>query len=223
MLASHAVACLASEVEPAVVFPPYPWGVNHESCHLPGAVALRRDLVLALLENVCDEIGRNGFRKIILLQGHGGNRFVLPLFVQSSVERARPYLLYYLNVRQGDLSDILETSEIGHACEWETSISLHLFGELVKMEAVPKEPFANRGRNKQLMEENLYSPVDWYSMFPTMYVGDASKASRRKGEAIVERRVKALASAIRAVKEDAATQGLLDEFMAGRERPKSAY
>jgi creatinine amidohydrolase len=59
MLIAHWTACHAAEREPAIVFPAYPYGINTESVHLPGAVNVRRKLVFALLENICDEMSRN--------------------------------------------------------------------------------------------------------------------------------------------------------------------
>ena len=87
MFACHWVACRATEIESAIVFHAYPYGINIESAHLPGSVTIQRDLVFALLENVCDEMARNGLTKIILLSGHGGNRYFLNLFVQTLPEK----------------------------------------------------------------------------------------------------------------------------------------
>ena len=91
MFASHWTACRAAEEEPAIVFPMYPWGINHEGAHLPGSVVIKRELVFALLEGVCDEMGRQGVTRIILLSGHGGNRYFLPLLVQTLSEKECPY------------------------------------------------------------------------------------------------------------------------------------
>src|SRR5687768_13287127 len=83
----HWTACEAAREEPVLVYLPYEWGVNHDAAHLPGAIVLKRDLLLALLDNLCDEFGRNGLKKIILLNGHGGNRHLLPLFTHTVVEK----------------------------------------------------------------------------------------------------------------------------------------
>ena len=88
MFAAHWYASKAAEEEPVLVFPPYPFGINHESAHLPGAVVIKRELVFALLENVCDEIARQGINKIVILSGHGGNRYFIPLFVQTLVDKS---------------------------------------------------------------------------------------------------------------------------------------
>ena len=220
MFEAHAVACRAAEQEPAIVFPAYPYGVNHESAHLPGSVVLRRDVILALLENVCDEMGRHGLTKIILLSGHGGNRHLLPLFVQTLVEKDKAYTVYDANPPEmpGE-QDLLETDETGHACEKETSTALYLYPDLVKMDQVPPQPFTNLHRNQALREVGVYSSLDWYAMYPAMYVGDPGKATPAKGEAMITHKINAVAEIIRRVKADTVTPALLREFFPRKKRP----
>ena len=85
-LAIHEVAIRAARREAAIVFPPNYFGQTHETKNQPGSVALRHELILAMLDNLCDEIGRNGLQKIILLNGHGGNENILPCFVGMQLE-----------------------------------------------------------------------------------------------------------------------------------------
>ncbi len=223
MFEAHWTACRAAEREPAIVFPAYPFGVNHESAHLPGSVVIRRSLLFDLLENVCDEMARHGLLKIVLLSGHGGNRYFLPLFVQTLVEKDKPYLAYYAVPRAAiDVDKVLETRETGHACERETSTSLAINPDLVKIEAVPPRPFTSLRRNQPLADLGVYSPLDWYAMYPAMYVGDASKATAEKGRALTEARIEALARIIAAVKQDTTTPAMLVEFLAAKRRPRPA-
>ena len=220
MFESHTVACRAAELEPAIVFPAYPYGINHESAHLPGSVVFRRDLVLALLENVCDEMARQGLIKIIILSGHGGNRHLLPLFVQTLVEKDKAYTVYDAHpAEMPGLDDLLETTETGHACEMETSTALHLHPDLVKMDQVPPKPFTNLRRNEALREVGVYSPLDWYAMYPAMYVGNPGKATAEKGEAMIAHKVRAFAEIIRRVKADTVTIELQREFLARKACP----
>jgi creatinine amidohydrolase len=150
---AHWVACRAAEKEAAVVFPFYPYGINSESVHLPGSVALDRELVFTLLERICDEIARNGMTKIILHSGHGGNRYFLPLFVQTLVEKDKTYQAYYADLPgYTNWKEVLDTTETGHACEWETSVMLHIHEEMVRMGQVPSKPFTSLGRNQDLGE-----------------------------------------------------------------------
>lgn len=215
---AHWTACRAAEQELSIVFPFYPYGINHESVHLPGAVVIKRGVVLALLENICDEMARHGLTKIILFSGHGGNRFMLPLFVQTLVEQDKRYVVYYANVHSEE-KDVLETMETGHACESETSTLLHIHEALVKMDQVPPQTFTNLKRNQPLSDVGAYSPMDWYAMYPYMYVGDASKASAEKGKILAGRRVAGLVKLIQRVKADAMTPALLKQYLQQKANP----
>src|SRR5262245_27110757 len=62
----------ATKREYAVVFPDYFYGQIYEARHQPGTFALPPRLVLELLQATCDEIGRNGFKEIVIVNGHGG-------------------------------------------------------------------------------------------------------------------------------------------------------
>lgn len=223
MLEVHRSVCEAAATETALVFPQYPFGINHESAHLPGSVVLSRKLVFALLEEICEEMGRHGIRKILLVSGHGGNRFFLPLFVQTLTERRRDYVAYFHHVTPGlreVMEEVLETEETGHACEYETSVALHIHPRLVKMEQLPPRAFPSLRGNEQLQKAGVYSALDWYAMYPAMYVGDASKADAEKGRRIHEKRVAGIVEAIRAVKTDTVTPRLLGEFQAGAASPR---
>ena len=217
-IAAHFIASRAAEQEQCIVFPFYPYGINHESAHLPGAVVIKRDVVFALLENICDEMSRQGLTKIILFSGHGGNRYILPLFVQTLVEKDKPYVVYYASIHT-ETDDVLETLETGHACESETSTLLHIHESLVKMDQVPPKTFTNLKRNQPLSDVGAYSPMDWYAMYPHMYVGDASKATAEKGKILVQRRVTGLVKLIQRVKQDKMTPVLLKTFLKKKAHP----
>src|SRR5450631_1151212 len=70
----------AVEQEYAVVFPEYYFGQIFEAKHEPGAVAYSMELQLRLLQETTDEMARNGCKKVIIINGHGGNEHLLPLF-----------------------------------------------------------------------------------------------------------------------------------------------
>jgi len=221
MFACHWIASRAAEEEHAIVFHAYPYGINIESAHLPGAVVISRDLVFALIENICDEMARNGLKKIILLSGHGGNRYFLPLFVQTLPEKDKDYTVYYADLPHfPGARELLDSDESGHACEAETSEMLHINAKTVKMGQVPSQPFSNLRRNQAIAEAGGYSPVDWYAMYPHMYVGDARTSTAEKGKIMLDHEVAALVALIRAVKADEVTPGLLNEFLDRKRNPQ---
>ncbi len=222
MFTAHHIAARAAAEEPAIVFPAYPFGTNIETAHLPGGVAVKRELIMALLENICDEMYRNGLHKIILFSGHGGNRFFLHFFVQTLPEKQKPYVVYFVQSPffPKDTSQ-METQELGHACEWEASLIRAIDDSLVNLEQAPPEPFTNLRRNAELAAVGAYSQVDWYSMYPHMVVGDARPATAAKGEYLLGQDVAKLAEAIRVIKADAITPQLVAEFNERMNKPQS--
>lgn len=216
----HRMACMAAEIEEAVVFPPFYFGQIYEARCFPGAVALSPQLLLQVLQSVLDEIGRNGFKKIILVNGHGGNNHLLPFLAQSALWQEKPYQLYLFHEEHTEERDrayeqIVETKQHGHACECETSTTLANFPELVKMDRVPARPADPLGRMGHLKDN--YSGIWWYGDFPEHYAGDARPASAEKGRALRQLSVDALAKHIAAVKADRTAAALEGEFFA-RER-----
>ena len=86
----------AAEQEYAVVFPEYYFGQIFEARHEPGTVAYSRQLQLQLLQETTDEMARNGCKKVIIVNGHGGNEHLLPFFAQSQLEKPHDYVVYVL-------------------------------------------------------------------------------------------------------------------------------
>jgi len=211
----HRLACLAAQREPAVVFPMFYFGQIHEARCFPGALTLKPTLLLDILQSVLDEIGRNGFRKIILLNGHGGNNYLLGYLAQCSLWEQKPYTIYlykeHLTPEQQSRWDAtLETKLHGHACECETSITLANYPELVRTDAIPEE--AGNPLNRAQGVPAAFSGISWYANYPQHYAGDARPASAEKGRVLVDIEVEALSIFIADVKADRVLPALEQEF-----------
>src|ERR1700722_4879705 len=76
------VAEHAAQQEYAVVFPAYYFGQIFEAKHEPGTVAYSAKLQMELLQETTDEMARNGCKRIVIVNGHGGNNHLLPFFAQ---------------------------------------------------------------------------------------------------------------------------------------------
>ncbi|MBS7618465.1 creatininase family protein, partial [Candidatus Bathyarchaeota archaeon] len=72
-LTIYKIALNASEIEPCIILPPLFYSYVADMRQFPGAINIREDLLLNFLENVCEEVSRNGFKKILIVNGHGGN------------------------------------------------------------------------------------------------------------------------------------------------------
>ena len=214
-LNAHKIVSLAADKEPAVVFPPFYFGQIYEARCFPGTFTVRPALLLELIQSVLDEIGRNGFRKIILYNGHGGNHPFNHFLAQCTLYEEKPYSVYLFDSRltperREEWEKIIETPYHGHACECETSISLANHAELVKMERVPAEPGDPLGRMGHLPDN--YSGIWWYANHPEHYAGDARTATVEKGLKLRGLIVDSLAEFIAAVKTDQVVPALEQEF-----------
>ena len=70
------------------MFPEYYFGQIAEAKHEPGTMAYSRGLQLALLQETTDEMARNGCKKILIVNGHGGNEQPAPLFCADTARQA---------------------------------------------------------------------------------------------------------------------------------------
>jgi len=210
-------AARVTKKEYAVVFPDYFYGQINEARHQPGTFALPERVVWDLLEATCDEIARNGFNKILIINGHGGNPQLIRYFIQTRLEKRRDYAVYFFDPTTTDsafnekLAKLRKSDPSGdqHAGERETSTLLYLRPDLVKMDSAKNESGANQQR---LSIPNVYTAIWWYADFPNHYAGEGVKATRELGQLITEHTIDLLAKALKAVKEDTKTLQLQKEF-----------
>jgi creatinine amidohydrolase len=176
------VSLQAASQEYAVVFPEYYFGQIFEAKHEPGTVAYSMDLQLHLLQETSDEMARNGCKKIIIVNGHGGNEHLLPFFAQSQMDKPHDYVVYVLaggRSRPGGPAK-KSTGLDYHAGENETSNTMVSHPDLVHLDRAKEESGADqKGQN---LPEYLYTGIWWYSHFPNHYSGDGSVATKELGE-----------------------------------------
>jgi creatinine amidohydrolase len=211
------LAARATKQEYAVIFPEYWYGQINEARHQPGAIALPARLVLELLEATCDEIGRNGFKRIVIINGHGGNPELIRYFIQTRLERRRGYVVYFFNPGRDaavtDKAASLRRSDPAfdmHAGESETSTLLYNRPDLVKMDHARDESGADQKR--LALPADLYTAIWWYARFPNHYAGEGDKATKELGQVFVDANVERLVKALKAVKADTKSLELQTEF-----------
>src|ERR1035438_8633251 len=113
----------AAAEEFAVVFPEYYFGQIAEAKHEPGTVAYSREMQLALLEETTAEMARNGCKKVIIVNGHGGNESLLPFFAQTQLDKPHDYVVYVFDSRTPSSGGPAKKTSIDmHAAESETAL-----------------------------------------------------------------------------------------------------
>ena len=209
-------AARAVNSEYAVVFPDYFYGQINEARHQPGTFALPSKVIYELLEATCDEIARNGFDKIVILNGHGGNPEFLEFFMQSLLNKRHNYAVYlyrpqtdsvyaagYKKMHKSDMA----TDQ--HAGESETSVLMYYRPDLMRMDRATDQSGANQKRSNL---PDLYTPIWWYSSYPNHYAGEGAKATKEFGKYITDHEIASFIKALQAVKADTKTLQLQNEF-----------
>jgi creatinine amidohydrolase len=206
----------AAKREYAVVFPDYFYGQINEARQQPGTLSLPPALVWDLLQAVCDEAGRNGFDKIVIVNGHGGNPQFLRYFVQAQLGKRHDYVVYFFDPApdpavDAKVKELRKSDPAGdqHAGERETSTLLYLRPDLVKMDRAKQESGENQ---KRLDTPDLYAAIWWYAGYPNHYAGVGAVATRELGQVLTEARIDALVRALKTVKSDTKTLEIQKEY-----------
>lgn len=209
----------AAEQEFAVVFPEYYFGQIFEAKHEPGTVAYSMELQLRLLQETTDEMARNGCKKIIIVNGHGGNEHLLPYFAQGQLANPHDYVIYALDgERSRPGGPAKKSTGIDyHAGENETSNVMVSHPDLVHLDRAASESGADQ---KGLsLPDNLYTGIWWYARFPNHYSGDGSVATKELGEWNMKGWIDSIVECTRAVKADDASLKLQNEFYEKSKHP----
>jgi creatinine amidohydrolase len=167
---------------PVVVAPPQMYGFTHYNMGEIGTITLGLEVFIAVLCDISRSIWANGFHRIILLNGHGGNQApTLTASVKLAEEDVWALALTYWNMATPELLAWSESDggSIGHGGEWETSLQLYLRPNLVDTDRAVKDEWRRH-----------FSPeVQRYAVFPERrremehgVMGDPHVASAEKDE-----------------------------------------
>lgn len=203
---------LACEKAGVVMFPVIPFMENSSAMANPGAVAMRAEVLMPFLWNIFNEIGRNGFRKIVMVNGHGGNRHLVGYLLQDFLVRQPEYMLYLCTLWYDETlaNELMETENQAHGGELETSLSLHNVPGLVKMESVMDREVPFLGRYDHV--KGADPAGKWYADVPAHYVGDARPATAEKGEHLVADIVEQMTACFESIRKDRRTAQVYREY-----------
>lgn len=182
---------------PVLVAPPVPWGVSHYHHVFPGTLTLTVESLSSLLLDLCRSVATNGFTRILLLNGHGGNAATIEtVATRAGVEGINAFPITYWNLVPETMVELAvhDGGHIGHAGEMETSLQLHLQPDLVDRRAL-EQPLG-RPMDEVALVPGVYWPPRVLDEAPDGVYGLAHKGTAEKGErlldAVVERLVELL-------------------------------
>jgi len=218
----------ASRMEPMMVFPFSPFGHITEARHMLGTVALRSETLMCLLRDLCEELARNGFKKIVLVNGHGGSYYWIRHFLRETQRSPRDYVVWAMEKAfwaPGQQAEFLrrlgrdKMPDCGHADIVETSEMMAINRALVKIDRVIVEDTKPMGRMKQYGPLGWETAMDWYADRPHHIAGDPTGATPELGEWLLDTWASNVARGVRIAKKDTVTPALFAEYYAASEHP----
>lgn len=175
---------VAQRVNGMLVLPPVTYGVSEHYGHFPFTLTLRPEILIEVLKDIFRSSIRQGIQRIIIINGHDGNIAPIEIAARSvKVEYPQAFLasLDAWWVTAGELlppGTFEVWGGLGHAGEGETSIVLHLFPELCRMENA-------RGVVPDLPSE-LTIKWKFDELTPYGATGDPTRGTPEKGKKMFE-------------------------------------
>jgi creatinine amidohydrolase len=209
----------AVKQEYAVVFPEYYFGQIFEAQQQPGTVAYSLGTQLTLLQETVKEMARNGCKKVVIVNGHGGNESLLPLFAQAQLASPRDYVVYVFGLPNKNVPGrpALKSKVDMHAGEAETSLMLVARPDLVHIDRATEESGADQKRLS--LPGSVYTGIWWYARFPNHYSGEGANGNKELGEFDQKTWSSQIAAAIKAIKADGESLKLQNQFYEDSQHP----
>lgn len=174
-----------------VVTPPIVFGFSPHHMAFKGTITLQESTLANVIVDVCTSLAAHGFKKIVLINGHGGNSTAIATalhILQDKIE-SKVFNIDWWTIASDKILEIA-TRPVYHACDMETSVSWYLGQRLLEDKRVDepgKSPYPG------YVEPDLFAPPPKVSTTFTMkeitdsgVVGYATKATKEKGEQIVK-------------------------------------
>ncbi len=192
MFICNDISRMAAEKEPAVVFPGMYFGEKSGAGEFKGTIIFSAELRLQILKESCKEIARNGFKKILIVNGHGGNADMLGYFARSVLYEKNDYMVFYCGAgifgpnnipkfgydslyTEEDKSTVQSYIDSGkrdgHGGFWETSLVYANHPDLVRVDLMDKESGLNIHRFDDFEKYRIGTPFAWMANFPNSYAG----------------------------------------------------
>ncbi len=187
---------------PAYSLPPLYYGKSNEHWHFPGTITLSAETLLRVIHDVAESLYRAGFRKLVLLNAHGGQPQVLEIAARDLHQTHPDFMVFPLfiwavpNCARELLTE--KELELGiHAGDAETSLMLSILPDQVRMDLAQTEFPRDLPTDSWLTMEGAL-PFAWVTrdLSPSGVLGDPTVATIEKGDQLLESLVKGWVTAL---------------------------
>ncbi len=182
-----------------LVLPPVAYGLNLHHIDFPGTIHIEPEVFIAFCLNITKSVAYHGFKKILLVNGHGSNTPLVDLVARKTILATHSLCaaVNYYSLAMEAFARVQETPVVAHADEFETSLYLYLAPERVQMQNAQ----AGGDVVGKYMSSDSTSPYvrlnDYWGRWTQVGVhGDPTAASAEKGKAIFEAAVARLGEVV---------------------------
>ncbi len=208
-IAERAVARIPEE---AVLVPPVTHGYSPHHMDFHGTLTIDWDILVKYVKNVCNSLVHHGFKRILIINGHGSNAAPLELAARLTIMENEDEVLCAFASHWGlrkvkEVGKQIRESEYGgmsHGGEYETSLYLALCPDLVDMSRAVDErsPLPPSFQSDLLAgghpEGSTASLIPyWSTKTASGVMGDATLATKEKGEKFLEAAIEGLIELVR--------------------------
>ncbi len=167
-----------------LVLPLIAYGVSYHHEAFKGTISINNDTLANLVYDIGISVAKNGIKKLVIINGHGGNAPSLNFAAQRINQDAHIFVCVDTGETSDvDVDDLIETPNDVHAGEVETSTSMAIRPDLVRMDRLQMEVPEFTSRYLDFSSER---GVAWYAhthkISNSGVMGDPTKASVEKGE-----------------------------------------
>lgn len=235
------IARRAAKIEPVCIFPTMYFGEKTGAGEFAGTVIFSPELRLQILKESCSEIYRNGFDKILLYNGHGGNQSMISYFSRSVLYEKSPYSVFdyslgsdfatpkkllnesykYLTTEDRKILQAYndEKKRFGHADFIETGWVYGVRPETVRLDKVNQESYSSTHRFDEFSNHRVNTPFAWMANYPNSYEGDMHEGmNERIARAMVDYSVKKLSEVLNFLKNETVSDEYKKEWLEKQHR-----
>jgi creatinine amidohydrolase len=174
----------AESVRPLLLAPPLALGASDHHLPFGGTLSLSPQTLLAVLDDLARSISAQGGRRLVVVNGHGGNAGVCHAFAGAAAHHHGLSVAYLDYWRVLDRQDVVP----GHAGEFETSLVLAIRGELVR----PRPPREQPPEPPRVSDVDIHSGQIWHDL--DGYTDQPALATPERGQDWLDRIVAGLAA-----------------------------
>jgi len=188
-----------------LVAPVMPFGYSPHHMGFPGSITLSFETLVAVYKEVCRSLMKHGFKKIVIMNAHGGNQNAISETLRQLKEETGTTvysLMVFPSSRGFGAKAVKETIETsgGHADELETSVVLYLGQRVLSEKAEKGVPPASLSDFLRKYTGEVSTARDFHEITVSGSLGDPTLASKEKGRKLVEAVVDEIAAFIEDLK-----------------------